>query len=361
MNRKVLCGMSGGVDSSVAACLLMEQGYQVTGCTMRLFDNEDIGTEQESSCCSLNDVEDAKQVCYRLGLSHYVFHFAEEFRRTVMQPFADGYLSGITPNPCINCNRYLKFGKLVTRAAEVEMQYVATGHYAQIVHQGDRWLLKKSADAKKDQTYFLYHLTQDQMEHFLLPLGRLKKKEVREIAAAHGFTNARKKDSQDICFVPNGNYGAFIESFKKIQVGQGNYIDGAGNILGTHNGHIYYTLGQRKGLNIALGKRAYVIGKNVDENTVTLGTDQELYGTRLIAHDLNLIACDRIDGTLRCTAKTRHTQTETLCTVVQTAKDELQIQFETPVRAITPGQAVVLYDGDTVLGGGTIITSANER
>ena len=187
MNREVLCGMSGGVDSSVTAYLLREQGYQVAGCTMRLFDNEDIGQGQESSCCSLNDVEDAKQVCYKLGLPHYVFHFAKEFRRDVMCPFARAYLEGRTPNPCIDCNRHLKFGRLVIRAAEVEMRYVATGHYARITRQGDRWLLQKSVDRKKDQTYFLYHLTQQQMDHFLMPLGELTKEEVRGIAAEQGF------------------------------------------------------------------------------------------------------------------------------------------------------------------------------
>ncbi len=355
MNNKVLCGMSGGVDSSVSACLLMEQGYDVTGCTMRLFENKDIGAGLQSACCSLSDVDDAKRVCYKLGLPHYVFQFAEEFRRTVMHPFAEAYLSGLTPNPCINCNRYLKFGKLVNRAAEVEMQYVATGHYARIERQGGRWLLKKSVDAKKDQTYFLYNLTQDQMEHFLLPLGGLTKEVVREIAAAHGFANARKKDSQDICFVPNGDYGAFIERFEGGKVPAGQYIDCEGTVLGTHKGHIRYTLGQRKGLNIALGKRAYVIGKDVTENTVTLGEDRDLYGMELTARDLNLIACDQIDGTLHCTAKSRHGQIETPCNVVQTGDDELLVQFERPVRAITPGQAVVLYDGDTVIGGGTII------
>lgn len=356
MNNKVLCGMSGGVDSSVSACLLMEQGYVVTGCTMRLFDNADIGAGLESSCCSLSDVDDAKRVCYKLGLPHYVFHFAEDFRRTVMHPFAEEYLNGRTPNPCINCNRYLKFGKLVDRAAEIQMQYVATGHYAQIKFQGGRWLLKKSVDAKKDQTYFLYHLTQEQMGHFLLPLGGLTKVEVREIAAAHGFANARKKDSQDICFVPQGNYGAFIERFAGIQVPPGRYIDREGAVLGTHEGHIRYTLGQRKGLKIALGERAYVVGKDVTKNTVTLGEDRDLYGAELTARDLNLIACDRIDGTLQCTAKTRHSQLETPCQVTQTEADELLVRFEQPVRAITPGQAVVLYDGGTVIGGGTIVT-----
>lgn len=357
MNRKVLCGMSGGVDSSVSAYLLMEQGYEVTGCTMRLFENKDIGIDMESTCCSLSDVEDAKQVCYRLGLPHYVFHFAEEFRRDVMGPFAEAYLQGRTPNPCINCNRYLKFGKLVTRAAEVEMQYVATGHYARITSQGGRWLLQKSVDVKKDQTYFLYNLTQQQMEHFLLPLGGLTKEEVREIAAAQGFTNARKRDSQDICFVPDGDYGGFIERFTGKQVPPGRYIDRDGTELGTHKGHIRYTLGQRKGLNISLGQRAYVVGKDVTANTVTLGQDRDLYGTELTAQDLNLIACDRIDGTLYCTAKTRHTQVETPCNVVQTDADTLLVHFEEPVRAITPGQAVVLYDGDTVIGGGTIVAS----
>lgn len=355
MNKKVLCGMSGGVDSSVSAYLLREQGYAVTGCTMRLFDNADIGAGMESSCCSLKDVDDAKSVCYRLGLPHYVFNFAEDFRRTVMTPFADSYLQGLTPNPCINCNRYMKFEKMLNRAREIEMDYVATGHYGQIAYESGRWLLKKSVDVKKDQTYFLYNLTQEQMAHFLLPLGGLTKAEVREIAAEHGFTNARKRDSQDICFVPEGDYGAFIQHFKGITVPEGNYIDRNGTVLGTHKGHIRYTLGQRKNLNIALGKRAYVVDKDVAANTVTLGENQELFAEGLIAQDLNLIACDKLDQPVRCTAKTRHTRVEMPCTVEQTGEDQLLVRFDTPVRAVTPGQAVVLYDGATVLGGGTIV------
>lgn len=356
MSGNVLCGMSGGVDSSVSACLLKEQGYEVVGCTMRLFDNQDIGAGMESSCCSLRDVDDAKAVCYRLGLQHYVFNFAEDFRRTVMRPFADSYLQGLTPNPCINCNRYMKFGKLVDRAREIQLDYVATGHYGQIVQEHGRWLLKKSVDTKKDQTYFLYNLTQEQMAHFLLPLGGLTKAEVREIAAEHGFLNARKRDSQDICFVPNGDYGGFIEHFTGITVPCGNYIDRMGTVLGTHKGHIRYTLGQRKNLNISLGKRAYVVDKDVSANTVTLGDNEELFSDGLIANDLNLIACDRLEQPIRCTAKTRHTQLETPCTVEQTDEDELRVRFDTPVRAVTAGQAIVLYDGDVVLGGGTIVS-----
>ena len=243
----------------------------------------------------------------------------------------------------------------LSRAREIEMDYVATGHYGQIVQENGRWLLKKSVDTKKDQTYFLYNLTQEQMAHFLLPLGGLTKVEVREIAAQHGFLNARKRDSQDICFVPNGDYGGFIEHFTGTTVPCGNYIDRDGNVLGTHKGHIRYTLGQRKNLNIALGKRAYVVDKDVNANTVTLGDNDELYANGLVATDLNLIACDHIHQPLRCTAKTRHTQLETPCTVEQTGEDELLVRFDTPVRAVTPGQAVVLYDGDVVLGGGTIV------
>lgn len=359
MTDSVLVGMSGGVDSSVAAYLLKAQGFRVTGATMKLFDNAAIGEELESTCCSLSDVEDARRVAYRLGIPHYVLNFSEDFQAQVMDRFARCYQCGLTPNPCIDCNRYLKFGRMLRRARELEIDSVATGHYARILWEGDRWLLKKAADPEKDQTYFLYAMTQDQLAHTQLPLGGLTKGEVREIAQAQGFGNARKRDSQDICFVPDGDYGAFLDRYTGRVCGNGNYVNKNGEVLGTHKGHTHYTIGQRKGLNIAVGRRIYVTGKDVERNLVYLGENEELFAPALEAADLNLIACDRIMAPIRCTVKIRHSRNEAPATVEQTDEDTILVRFDQPQRAIAPGQAVVLYDGDTVIGGATITRALN--
>lgn len=346
--------MSGGVDSSVAAYLLVQQGLQVTGATMKLFDNQAIGVEEESSCCSLSDVEDARRVAYSLGIPHHVFNFSEDFRTQVMDRFARCYQQGLTPNPCIDCNRYLKFQRLLRRGRELEIWYVATGHYARRAWDGERWLLKKGLDVDKDQSYFLYHMNQTYLEHFQLPLGELTKAQVREIAAEQGFGNARKKDSQDICFVPDGDYGAFLDRYTGQVCNKGNYVNENGDVLGTHRGHTHYTIGQRKGLELAMGRRVYVTGKDVERNLVYIGENEDLFSSGLEANDLNLIACDTITAPLRCTAKIRHSRHEAPATVEQTGEDTLQVRFDQPQRAIAPGQAVVLYDGDVVIGGGTI-------
>lgn len=359
MTDSVLVGMSGGVDSSVAAYLLKAQGFRVTGATMKLFDNAAIGEELESTCCSLSDVEDARRVAYRLGIPHYVLNFSEDFQAQVMDRFARCYQCGLTPNPCIDCNRYLKFGRMLRRARELEIDSVATGHYARILQEGDRWLLKKAADPEKDQTYFLYAMTQDQLAHTQLPLGGLTKGEVREIAQAQGFGNARKRDSQDICFVPDGDYGAFLDRYTGRVCDNGNYVNKNGEVLGTHKGHTHYTIGQRKGLNIAVGRRIYVTGKDVERNLVYLGENEELFAPALEAADLNLIACDRIMAPIRCTVKIRHSRNEAPATVEQTDEDTILVRFDQPQRAIAPGQAVVLYDGDTVIGGATITRALN--
>ncbi len=354
MNNSVLVGMSGGVDSSVAAYLLREQGFQVTGATMKLFDNAAIGEEMESTCCSLSDVEDARRVAYALQIPHFVFNFSDDFHRQVMERFARCYECGLTPNPCIDCNRYLKFERMLRRAKELDIWYVATGHYARRSWDGNRWLLKKGLDPEKDQSYFLYHLNQIYLEHYQLPLGELTKHEVREIAAEQGFGNARKKDSQDICFVPDGDYGAFLDRFTGRSCPAGDYVDASGRVLGHHKGHTHYTIGQRKGLELAMGHRVYVTNKDVERNLVYIGENEDLFSKGLEADDLNLIACDRIDASIRCTAKIRHSRYEAKTTVVQTGEDTMFVQFDDPQRAITPGQAVVLYDGDVVIGGGTI-------
>lgn len=348
-------GMSGGVDSSVAAYLLQSQGFHVVGATMKLFDNDLLEEGQESSCCSLDDVTDARRVAHRLDIPHYVFNFSEEFRTQVMDRFAACYQCGLTPNPCIDCNRYLKFERLLRRAEETDLYYVGTGHYARRVRTGDRWLLCKGKDADKDQSYFLYHMTQHYLEHFQLPLGELTKGEVRAIAEEQGFLNARKKDSQDICFVPDGDYGAFLARYTGQVCNNGNYVNQNGEVLGTHRGHIHYTIGQRKGLELAMGHRVYVTGKDVERNLVYIGENEDLFSSALEANDINLIAMDTISAPLRCAAKIRHSRYEAPCTVEQTGEGSIMVRFDQPQRAICPGQSVVLYDGDVVLGGGTII------
>ena len=361
MDNSVLVGMSGGVDSSVAAYLLREQGFRVIGATMKLFDNEAIGEAMESTCCSLSDVEDARRVAYGLGIPHHVFNFSDEFRTQVMDRFAQCYQCGLTPNPCIDCNRYLKFERMLRRARELDIWYVATGHYARRSWDGTRWLLQKGLDPDKDQSYFLYHLNQRYLEHFQLPLGELTKAQVREIAAAQGFGNARKKDSQDICFVPDGDYGAFLDRYTGAVCEKGNYVNKKGEVLGVHQGHTHYTIGQRKGLNLAMGHRVYVTGKDVERNLVYIGENEELFSGALEADDLNLIACDSIPSPIRCTVKIRHSRQEASATVEQIGEDALRVSFDQPQRAVTPGQAVVLYDGDTVIGGGTITKAVSGK
>jgi tRNA-specific 2-thiouridylase len=346
--------MSGGVDSSVAAYLLCQQGFAVTGATMKLFDNEAIGEAMESTCCSLSDVEDARRVAYRLGIPHYVFNFSDDFRAQVMDRFAQCYQCGLTPNPCIDCNRYLKFERMLRRARELDIWYVATGHYARRSWDGSRWLLRKGLDPDKDQSYFLYHLNQTYLEHFQLPLGELTKTQVRAIAAEQGFGNARKRDSQDICFVPDGDYGAFLDRYTGKPSVPGQYVNAQGEVLGEHKGHAHYTIGQRKGLELAMGHRVYVTGKDVARNLVYIGENEDLFADALEATDLNLIACDNLNTPLRCSAKIRHSRGEAPAVAEQIGPDRLLVRFDQPQRAIAPGQAVVLYDGNVVIGGGRI-------
>ena len=354
--KKALIAMSGGVDSSVAAYLMKSQGYDCMGVTMKLFHNEDIGISREHSCCSLDDVEDARSVAYALGIPYHVFNFSDRFEESVISRFISAYENGVTPNPCIDCNRYLKFDKLYLRAKELSYDYVVTGHYARIEKDDSsgRYLLKKALDADKDQSYVLYALTQEQLAHTIFPLGGLTKPEVREIAEAHGFINAHKQDSQDICFVQNGSYADFIEEHTGKSYPCGDFIDRDGNILGCHRGVIRYTVGQRKGLGISFSKPMYVCAVDPTENTVTLGKESELYSQALTAKDINLISVPTIDKPLRLKAKVRYRQPEQWATVTQTDADTLKIQFDEPQRAVTKGQAVVLYDGDTVVGGATI-------
>ncbi len=279
--------MSGGVDSSLAAKLMKDMGYECVGCTMKLYDNEDAGIEKEHTCCSLSDVEDARSVAFNIGIPYYVFNFKDDFKEKVIDRFVCSYERGITPNPCIDCNRFMKFDKLFERAKILGCDYVVTGHYARIEEKDGLFSLKKALDETKDQSYVLYSMTQEQLAHTMFPLGAMKKSEVREFAAQNGFINASKPDSQDICFVPDGDYSTFLERYTGKKYEPGNFIDVEGNVLGTHRGTVCYTVGQRKGLGIAFGKPMYVKSIDVKNNTVTLAEDEDLYSDRLIATDFN--------------------------------------------------------------------------
>lgn len=357
MAKKALIAMSGGVDSSVAAYLIKEQGYDSTGITLKLFDNEDIGEKKEKTCCSLDDIEDARNVCYKIGIPYYVYNFKDSFKENVISRFIDAYENGTTPNPCIDCNRYIKFEKLIRRAEELDFDYVVTGHYAIIEYNSEtgRYLLKKSADLSKDQSYVLYSLTQKQLSKTLFPLGGMTKDQTREIAEKLGLINAHKHDSQDICFVPDGDYARFIEEYTGKTYPCGNFVDESGKVLGEHKGIIRYTVGQRKGLGLALPQPMYVKEKDLANNRVILCTNDALFSKELYATDINLITCDKIEKPVRIKARVRYNQKEQWATAEQIDENTLHIIFDEPQRAISKGQAVVLYDGDYVVGGGTII------
>ena len=354
--KKALIAMSGGVDSSVAALLMKEKGYECMGVTMKLFNNGDICIPREHSCCSLEDVEDARYVSNTLGMPHYVFNFTDRFKEDVIDKFVYCYENGITPNPCIDCNRYLKFEKLFQRAKELECEYIVTGHYAKVEYNEEtgRYILKKADDLTKDQSYVLYQMTQEQLKHTMFPLGGLNKTEVRKIAEAHDFINAKKHDSQDICFVQNGSYADFIEEYTGKKYPPGNFVDINGNVLGRHKGIIRYTVGQRKGLGISHERPLFVLAVNPKENTVILTENEGLFTKTLTAKNINLITTEEIKEPVRLFAKIRYSHREQPATVVQTGSDTITVEFDEPQRAITKGQAVVLYDGDTVVGGGII-------
>ncbi len=352
-SKKVAVGMSGGVDSSVCALLLWEAGYEVSGITLLLHG----GNTNEKVCGSTSDIDDAKAVAENLGIPLYVCDQKKAFECQVIDRFSKSYELAETPNPCILCNRYMKFDAMLSEALALGMDYIATGHYARVEYDesSGRYLLKKAIDETKDQSYVLYSLTQHQLSHTLFPLGNLEKSQVRELAEQKELKTAHKKESQDICFVPDGDYASFIRRYRGVSFPEGNFVDKDGNILGKHKGIIHYTVGQRKGLGLSFPCPMYVISKNLDTNTVVLGPIDQLYQTTFYATDINLIAVEKIEGELQVSAKIRYNQKEQPATVTQIDENTIKVTFLEPQKAITKGQAVVLYDGDTVVGGGTIL------
>ena len=350
---KILIAMSGGVDSSVAAGLLCKDGNECIGATMKLYHNEDAGIPRAHTCCSLDDVEDARSVCYKLGIPYYVFNFSDDFGEKIIDKFVRSYEAGLTPNPCIDCNRYMKFDKLYQRAEILGCDHIATGHYARITFENGQYQLRKALDETKDQSYVLYDMTQQRLARTLFPLGELRKTEARDLARKADFINADKPDSQDICFVPDGDYARFMEDFTGKHYPAGDFLDESGRVVGTHNGAVRYTIGQRKGLGLAMGAPVYVCGKDMQANTVTVGPEEMLFDRIVYADEVNWIAIPELTGPLRVTARTRYHQVEQAATVYP-AECGFRLEFDQPQRAPTPGQAVVLYQGDTVLGGGTI-------
>jgi len=354
MKKKVVIGMSGGVDSSVAAYLLKEQGYDVIGVTMQVWQEDKEFEENEGGCCSLSAVNDARRVADRLDIPFYVLNFRDVFKKNVIDYFIDEYMEGRTPNPCIACNKYIKFDLFLQKALALGAEYVATGHYSKIEKLGERYVLKKAEDDRKDQTYALYNLTQYQLEHTLMPCGEYSKDKIREIAKDIGLAVHNKKDSEEICFIPDNDHGAYIRKQMPDKVREGNFVDKHGKVLGKHKGIVYYTIGQRKGLGIALGTPVFVTDINPLTNEVVLGSEEDIFKTELIAKDLNFMPFDKLTGEMRVEAKIRYSAKPSPAIITPVSNDRVKVIFDSKQRAITKGQSVVFYDGDIVVGGGVI-------
>jgi len=350
-----MIAMSGGVDSAVAALLMKQQGFAITGVTMRLYcDGESIPTADGETTDITPDIRDARAVAERLGIPHLVCRLERTFCDRVVDDFVRTYLEGGTPNPCVVCNKTIKFGALLDFATQNGLEHAATGHYARVCEENGRYLVRRAKDENKDQSYMLWSLSQDVLSRVKLPLGELTKAEVREIAAAHGFESADRKDSQDICFLPDGNYAAFIRRYAGHVAAPGKFVDLDGKVLGTHPGMLHYTVGQRKGLGIALGRPMYVCGKNAQTGDVILCDDAQLYSTMLTAKSVNFIPFDTLTSPMRVGAKIRYAHKAAPATVYPTGKDTVRVEFDDPQRAIAKGQSVVFYDGDLLVGGGII-------
>lgn len=355
--KKVVVGMSGGVDSSVAAWLLLKQGYQVLGVTMQIWQDEALEQmEENGGCCGLSAVDDARQAASHLGIAHYVMNFKKDFKEKVIDYFMDEYLCGRTPNPCIACNRYIKWESLLKRSSDIGADYIATGHYARIERLANgRYALRKSAASAKDQTYALYNLTQEQLAHTLMPVGEYSKEEIRAIAAREGLDVANKPDSQEICFIPDQDYAGFIRRQAGYEPKFGNFVDLDGNVIGRHKGIIHYTVGQRKGLNLSMGKPVFVVEIRPESNEVVIGNGNDVFTDILICDKLNWMAIDGLHGEERqMKVKIRYSHKGAPAVIREIGRDRVECRFLEPVRAVTPGQAAVFYDGGYVMGGGTI-------
>ncbi|MCR5254833.1 MAG: tRNA 2-thiouridine(34) synthase MnmA [Acetatifactor sp.] len=359
--EKVLIAMSGGVDSSIAAFLMKNEGYDPIGCTMKLYGNEDIGVCKGHTCCSLDDIEDARAVANRLEMPYYVFNFTDSFKEKIIDKFVATYEKGMTPNPCIDCNRYMKFDKLYERGKALGCKYIVTGHYARIKKTESGYQLLKAVDESKDQSYVLYQMTQEELAGTKFPLGELTKTEARELARENDFINAEKPDSQDICFVPDGDYVSALKRFSGKEYEPGDFVDKSGNVLGKHRGIVAYTIGQRKGLGIASDRPLYVCEINVKNNQVVLGDNEDLFSKTVDVRDVNWISGVAPSEPFECKVKIRYRMKEQPATIYPGENNTAHIEFHEPQRAKTAGQAAVFYDGDVVLGGGIITNESNDK